>query len=61
MSTSRQEWNSSIEITSANSNDSGEYMCVVSISPSYMTSTFIIPSRMVSESVALTIGELPTI
>ena len=60
-STSRQEWNSSIEITSANINDSGEYMCVVSISPSYTISTFIVPSRMASESVALTIGELPTI
>ena len=60
-STSRQEWNSSTEITSANINDSGEYICVVSIFPNYTTSTFIVPSQMVSESVALTIGELPTI
>ena len=51
------EWNSSIVISSASTNDSGEYMCLVTIYPRYI-STFIIPSQMVSETVDLTIGEL---
>ena len=56
--TSRQEWNSSIEIVSASTNDSGEYTCSVSILPSYI-SPFIIPSQLVSEKISLAIGELP--
>lgn len=57
ISTSMHEWNSSIVVTSANTSDSGEYTCLVGISPSYI-STFIIPSQMESETISLTIGEL---
>ena len=55
---SEHERNNSIVISSASTNDSGEYTCLVTISPRYTVSTFIIPSRMVSEMVDLTIGEL---
>ena len=59
---SQQEYelNSSIVITSAITNDSGEYTCLVSTSPTHM-SPFIIPSQIVSPAAFLSIGKSPVL
>ena len=52
------QWNNSIVVTSARTNDSGEYTCSVNITviPS-VTTSFIIPSLLVSQSMPLTISK----